>query len=158
MSTLIVYMSRHSTTEKVVEMIKRGLIDSEIEVVNLRKSKTPDLNKFDKIIIGGSIHAGTIQKRISKFCITDSDILLKKKLGLFICHMEIEKAKDEFDSNYPEVLRNHASANGLLGGEFLFEKMNYFEKLIIRKVSKVNSSVSKLKSEAITEFISKMNG
>jgi len=157
MSTLIVYMSRHSTTEKVAEMIKRGLKDDEIDIVNLGKTKIPDLSKYSKVIVGGSIHMGVIQKKIRRFCDENLDQLLNKKTGLFICYMDVTKGEEEFQSNYPQELQDKAIAHGLLGGEFLLEKMNFFERMIVKKISKINKSVSKLKSKAITEFIDKMN-
>lgn len=100
---------------------------------------------------------GVIQKKISKFCTSNKELLLSKKLGLFICYMQILKGEEEFQSNFSEDLRNHAIAHGLLGGEFLFEKMNFFERMIVRKIAGTNKSVSKLKSKAISEFIEKMN-
>ncbi len=150
-------MTKHSTTEKVAELIKRGLKDDIIDMVNLGKSKVPDINNYSTIIIGGSIHMGVIQKKVKNFCVTNSSILLSKKIGLFMCYMETEKGNEEFEQNFPEDLRNHAVATGLLGGEFLFEKMNFFEKLIVKKIANINQSISKLKAENITSFINDLN-
>lgn len=157
MATLIVYMTRHSTTQKVAEIIRRGLVTDKVDVVNIGKSSVPDLGLYSDIIIGGSIHMGMIQKKIKKFCTDNTDILQTKKIGLFMCYMEVEKGIEEFETNFPEELRKHATAQGLLGGEFLFEKMNFFEKLIVKKTANIGGSVSKLKSEAINEFIDQMN-
>jgi len=150
-------MTKHSTTEKVAEMIKRGLEDEKIDLVNLGKSKVSKIDGYDTIIIGGSIHMGLIQKKIKSFCTTNKDILLSKKLGLFMCYMETDKGKEEFEQNFPVEIRNHAIARGLLGGEFIFEKMNFFEKLVVKKFANVNKSISKLKAEKITEFINNIN-
>ena len=48
-------------------------------------------------------------------------------------------------------------AETILGGEFLFDKMNFIEKFITRKISKVVCSVSNLRYDAITVFLDKMN-
>lgn len=150
-------MSRHSTTEKVAELIKRGLADEDVDMVNLGNTKPSSLDKYDTIIIGGSIHMGIIQKKISRFCSSNLSLLLSKNIGLFMCYMETEKGNEEFEQNFPERLRSHARANGLLGGEFLLEKMNFFEKMIVKKIANINKSISKLKMEKINEFIVDMN-
>jgi len=78
---------------------------------------------------------------------------MNKKLGLFLCCMEEgEKANEQFENAYPENLRKHATATGLFGGEFTFEKMNFLEKSIIKKISKISESVSKINEKAINEF------
>ncbi len=157
MSTLIVYMSRHSTTKKVAEIVKRGLKDNHIVSVDIGTEKVPSVDEFDTIIIGGSIHAGQIQKKIKNFCKSNITTLLNKKLGLFLCYMEITKAQEQFVNNFDEELRNHALATGLMGGEFLFEKMNFIEKFLVKKIAGVKISVSKLKTNEINKFIERLN-
>ena len=64
-----------------------------------------------------------------------SDILKQKRLGLYLCCMEEgETAQKQFNEAYPVELRDHATALGLFGGAFNFEKMNAFERMIIKKV------------------------
>jgi len=156
MKTAIIYMSKHGSTEKMVEMLKTKLIDSEIDVINLKEKKSPDISKYADIIIGGSIHVGTIQKRITKLIEKNMNILLNKKIALFLCCMyEDEKRIEQFNNSFPEELRNHSSANGLFGGEFVFEKMNFLEKTIVKKVSEYSSTVSKIDEKAIDEFVGK---
>jgi menaquinone-dependent protoporphyrinogen oxidase len=152
MAYLILYMSRHGTTEKVAQLLKDKLGKSRCSLINLAENPKPDLNLYETVIIGGSIHVGHIQKEIADFCHTNQDILLTKHLGLFICFMEKEKGQLEFNMAFPEMLRKHAKAQGLFGGELLFEKMNFIERTIIRKIKKVKSSVSDLDYEAINAF------
>ena len=71
--------------------------------------------------------------------------------------MEVEKAQEQFDNNYSEILRKHSTANGILGGEFLFEKMNFIEKYLIQKISGVKTTISKIKTNEINRFIKKIN-
>ncbi|MEN8117436.1 MAG: flavodoxin domain-containing protein, partial [Bacteroidota bacterium] len=110
------------------------------------------------VIIGGSIHAGQIQKRIKEFSIKNLDELQTKELGLFICCMEEgEKAHTQLMEAYPEELHNHAKAATYFGGEFDFEKMNFFQRMIIKKVAHVENNVSKIDHEAIKKFSRKMD-
>lgn len=156
MKYLIVYKSRHGTTRKVVQQLVEGLAPAEVTTVDLGEQRAPDLNLFDAIIIGGSIHAGQIQKDITKFCRENRSFLLAKPLGVFICFMNKKDGETELRNAYPFELLQHATANGLFGGELLFDKMNFLEKLIVRKVSGVTKTVSALDEEAIRNFILKM--
>ena len=151
--TAIVYMSKHGTTEKVVLDIYERLNNSEVELIDLRKTKSPDISDCDTIIIGGSIHAGSIQKRVKDFCETNLDVLLKKRVALFICCMYEEvQAKEQFENAFPEALRNHSIKNDILGGEFLFDKMNFFERTIVKKIAGVKENVSQINKQKIKEF------
>jgi menaquinone-dependent protoporphyrinogen oxidase len=77
MTTLIVYASKHGCTEKCAHKLQER-ITGEVEMLNLKKPVTFSPEKYDMIIIGGSIHAGKIQKRIKKFCLNHLDVLKKK--------------------------------------------------------------------------------
>lgn len=150
-------MSKHSTTKKIAELIKDSLIDNRVDLINLKNEKIPDPTSYDNVIIGGSIHMGLIQKKIKNFCEKNQDILLKKKLGLFMCYMMFEKEQEEMETNFSSELRNHATAIGLFGGELLFEKMNFIEKAMMKKIAGTDSSVSKINEEAVQNFIKVMN-
>ena len=157
MQTLIVYASKHGCTEKCAMKLMEKL-KGQIDLASLKTKPKINFEKYDTIIIGGSIHAGRIQKRVKEFCGKHADQLLTKKLGLFLCCMEEgDTARKQFDEAFPEDLRNHAKATGLFGGEFNFEKMNAIERAIIRKIVKPDQSVSKIDEEAIEAFIKDLN-
>lgn len=157
MKNLIVYMSTHGTTEKVAVEICNRIGKKDTLLVNLDKEKVPNLSDFDLIIIGGSIHAGNIQSKIKKFYSENMNELINKKVALFICYMEKNKGQEEFDLAFPEQLRNHSIANGLLGGEFLFDKMNFIERFAVKKIAKVRESKYEINYEAIEEFSAKLS-
>lgn len=158
MKTAIIYLSKHGTTDKVAHEIASKLNLDQIEIFELGKDTIPDAFDFERIIIGGSIHAGAVQKRLKKFCEKRQEILLSKELGLFLCCAEKEeKAKEQFKNAFSEELRNHASATGLLGYEFLLDKMNFFEKTIVKKVAGQTESVHQINHKAIDDFASAMN-
>jgi menaquinone-dependent protoporphyrinogen oxidase len=158
MSTLIAYVSQHGAAEKAARQLE-GKLQDEVTVVNLKKNARPDPAGFDTVIIGGSIHAGKIQKAVKKFCQKNLDILTQKRLGLYLCCMEEgETAQKQFDEAYPAELRKHAAACGLFGGEFNFDRMNFLEKKIIQKVAGVSESVCKIKEEQIDQFARIING
>ena len=150
--TLIVYASHHGFTRKCALLLKEKL--GERADLSELKGKQPDPTSYQCILIGSSIHAGSIQKSIKRFCFHQQPLLLKRKIGLFLsCMEEGEKAQQEFDEAYPDWLRNHARAKAIFGGAFDFERMNAIERFIIRKISGVNESVERFDPTKIDQFI-----
>lgn len=157
MKTAIIYRSHHGTTEKVALMLSQLIGRENTQVFNLKTDKNIDLSAFDKVIVGGSIHAGNVQKSVKEFCTSHMDSLLEKPLGLFLSSMEEKQAQEQFDRAYPELLRTHARSCKLTGGEFNFDKMNFLEKAIIRKIGGIKESVSKIDESSIREMVLEMS-
>ncbi|MCB8995335.1 MAG: flavodoxin domain-containing protein [Bacteroidales bacterium] len=157
MKSVIIFESLHGSTEKCAKLLA-GKVNSDIELARLQDKKDLDIEKYDTIIIGGSIHHGMIHSRIEKFIHNNHSILMSKNVGFYLCCMEEgEVAKKQFETAYPEDLRRKAFAKGLFGGEFNFGKMNFFEKKMTQKITGINSSVSKINLEEIDKFAAKVN-
>ena len=157
MKTLITYCTTHGCTEKAALELKT-LLGGNVELINLKQESNPDLKEFNRVIIGGSIHAGQIQKKVKDFCTKNKTKLQSKELGLFVCCMEEgEKAETQINEAFPKELRQSAKALACFGGEFNFEKMNYFQKLIVKKVAKIDHSTSKVDHDAIKKFSKKID-
>ena len=153
MKTVIVYASSHGTTEKVANIIREKLDSNTVQTYNLKYKPKIDLSSYETVIIGGSIHAGFIQSDVKKFIKENTVVLLQKKVALYLCCMNEAKEKEEFNNNYPELLRNHSIYNAIVGGEYIFEKMNFIEKFLVRKISGVNSTISKLRYTEIDNLV-----
>jgi menaquinone-dependent protoporphyrinogen oxidase len=156
MKTAIIYASSHGTTGKVAMLIQDGLGADSTRLINLKETRTVDLSLFDLLIIGGSIHAGKMQGRVKTFCKKNMVDLLQKRVGLFMVGMNEPEFENELNNAFPELLRNHAITSKCVGGEFLFEKMNFFEKLIVKKVSGITENISKISEDKIAELVSEV--
>ncbi|MBZ9687134.1 flavodoxin domain-containing protein [Clostridium estertheticum] len=166
MKTLIVYGSKHGATEKCSKVLKNKL-HGEVVVVNIKKDIIPDISLFGSIVIGGSIYAGRIQKEIREFCFKNANTLKTKKIGLFVCCMsEGEKAISQLNNSLPNELMSMATAKEHFGGGFTFSKMNFFEKFIIKMVSKkeknaaivnMNKDILNIHEDNINRFAQLMN-
>jgi menaquinone-dependent protoporphyrinogen oxidase len=154
-NTLIIYASRHGCTEHAVEILQKQL-SGDKKCYNLKDKPNVSFAAYDRVIVGGSIHAGKIQRSVKNFCKKYQESLVEKQLGLFICCMDNEKALEQFNNAYPQPLRDHALAAGLFGGAFCFERMNFIEKAIIKKISGLEDSVDKLNIKSISEFVQMM--
>lgn len=156
MSTLILYATKHGTT-KTCALELQNLLSDHTDVCPVEQ-KEIDLTGYNQIILGGSIYMGDINRKLKSFLKKHNDQLEAKIAGLFLCCMyKDEKAEEQFHRAFPENLRNKAIAHGIFGGAFNFEKMNFMEKKIIKKVADVEKSVSLLNKEALQDFANKLN-
>jgi menaquinone-dependent protoporphyrinogen oxidase len=157
MKSIIIYESLHGSTEKCA-MLLSEILNSDTQINRLKEMDNVQLNDFDVVIIGGSIHNGLIQLRIEEFIQKNNFQLLEKPLGLYLCCMEEgETARMQFERAFPSELREKAIATGLFGGEFNLKKMGFFEKRFIRKLTGIRSSISKIDADAIWAFAEKIN-
>ncbi|MCM3585487.1 flavodoxin domain-containing protein [Mesobacillus maritimus] len=155
MKVLIAYCSSHGTTTKAALLLKKKLV-GDVVVVNLNTTKLQsDLELFDAVIIGGSIHVGGIQGKVKKFMKENDTVLRRKKLGLFVCCMrEGEDAKQQLEHVFPVELREHASKIGVFGGECSMSNLNFIEKQLVKRVG---NAASKINQQAIEEFAREFN-
>lgn len=155
MKTLLAYASKHGTTRKAAEKLA-GQLEGEVKIINLkeRASRNVRIEDYERVIVGGSIHIGKIQKSVRKFCQANLEKLLEvKQLGLFICCAEEkEKALEQMQNAFPAELLEKAAAKGLFGHEFNLEKMSFISRAMIKKVAEVEKSESKIKDENIKQF------
>ncbi len=144
MKTAIIYATSHGTTEKVANLIMKGLNSTDVSLINLKEGKTIDLSLYDTIIVGGSIHAGSIQGSVIEFCKKNLVELLQKRVALYVCAMNEPEFETELKNAFPELLYNHAVSKQVVGGEFLFDKMNFIEKMLVRNISGIKETTSKI--------------
>jgi menaquinone-dependent protoporphyrinogen oxidase len=157
MKTLIVYATSHSCTEKITLQMK-DFLGGDVTVVNLKKHTVPSLKDYSRVIIGGSVRSGRIQKQVKEFCDTWQSELLTKELGLFICSMEAgEVARKQLEDAFPGELRDVAKVIACFGGTFDFTRMNFIERLIVKKVPHIRHSSSRVDFEAVRKFSIRMD-
>lgn len=153
MNTLIVYNSKYGAAEKCVQLMRKELI-GEVTEINVRDEKAPDPDDFDRVLIGSNIHAGSINKKIRSYCLRSTGSLIQRPVGLFVCCIAPKKhAQDYFGKNFPAVLVEHAKTTGVLGGALYFEKMNFFERFLLKKISGTTASFENIDEERIREFV-----
>ncbi len=155
--TAIVYMSKHGTCNKIAHIIELFFKEDSVHLVDLSKRKIPDLSECSRIIVGGSIHMGKIQKEVQKFCEINKELLVSKPLGLFICCMLAgEIAVVQFNNAFSEELCYHAQSIAIMGYELNLEKMNFIEKLMTNKITGLSESSSQINYQQLNRFIKEM--
>jgi menaquinone-dependent protoporphyrinogen oxidase len=156
--TLIVYATKHGCAEQCAGKLRTALA-SEVTTLNIKDAGKIDLAAYDAVAVGGSIHAGRVQRSVQDFCAKHLEALEAKRLGLFICHMEEgTKADEEFAAAFPKELLDAATAKGLFGGALNLERMNWLERAMVKKMAKITASVSKIDAGSIAAFARALDG
>lgn len=152
MKTIIIYTSKYGCTEKAAYLLKNQL-GEETEVVNLMLAKEPALERYDTVILGGSIYYGKIQKQMMEFTSKYQNELSKKRIGLFICAgAKGEQAAQELKSSFPEKLYDQSITKEVFGDEIYEEKFTLLDRLVLRMVKGKGMSVNGLSKETIERF------
>ena len=133
MKILIAYSTKYGAAAQCADKIA-AKIKGECDMVNLKTEAVPDITKYDKIIIGGSVYASNIQDEVKKFCNDNLEKLLQKPLGLFISSMGADQSmlESNFRFSFPPELMEHAVIADSLGGVFNFPKMKTLERMVIK--------------------------
>lgn len=157
MNYLIIYASKHGSTEKCAKKLASKL-DGLVDFLCVEKKGDNNINidKYDKIIIGGPIYFGRIPPYFSKFCFNNMKEITGRPLGLFICGLFKNKFLDELTNSFPEELIDSSKCKEFFGGEICFNKLGFFEKLITKAIKKDFSTI-KIDDDAINSFANIMN-
>ncbi|CCK98017.1 TPA: flavodoxin [Clostridioides difficile] len=156
MNTIIIYSSKYGCTKDCANILKNKLSDN-ITIVDINNNNKIELSKFDKIIIGSSIYAGSVSKKIRLLCNDNLELLNKKQVGIFLCCGFSEEADKYLKSNFPSSLLESANAIGIFGGETRLEEMKFLDKLIMKAVSKGNYDSFRISQDNIDNFLISLN-
>ena len=153
MKNIIIYATKYGSAAEVAKRIKTEL-GEETQLCNIITDSVPSLDVYDTVILGGSIYIGKVQKQIAEYSNNHLNELLNKNVGLFLCAGERKEDAQvqQLQTNFPEALYQHATAKEVLGYAFSFEKMKFFDKLIMKKMKGDSISTAEYSDERIASF------
>ncbi len=159
MKITVIFVSKYGTTSIISNKITASVNKHTIDVINLEECPEPDMSGYDIILLGSPVYAGKILKSMDSFCKENQELLLSKKLALFVCgmHLDREVQQKELKEAYPAIVYQHAFSKVFLGGQFLFEKMNFIERFLVKRIAKTKRNVSNINEEEIREFANMLN-
>ena len=158
MKTLIAYASRTGASEKCARMLAERIPDSTL--CDLCREK-PDPNAYEQVIVGGGVRMGALHVDARQYLDGCKPVLLKKRLGLFLCAGFVEKAGEIFANNVDPELRAHAVACECFGGEIDMGKLRGFDRLITKmalrsfKDAEGQAAMPRLLPERVEAFAAK---
>lgn len=142
-------------TEQCAKRLKADL-GSDVDLIRISRRRKYHLDQYDTVIIGGSIHEGLIQLAVRRFCQAYLSVLLKKKVGIFVCCMDPGTNEQEMISRaFPESLIAHSLATGYFGGELNLKKMNLLTQIMTRKAARIEEEIE-LNGKRIQDFVEKI--
>ena len=145
MKTVILYESKHGTTEKCATYIKDKHNIQDIMKISEFNGKISD---YERIIIGTPVYIGQINKKVKAFIELNQDILFGKEVMIFICGMNDENYEQMLTMNFSEDMIKHARIIHV-GGAYDFHKLGFFNKFIVKKIAKVNHSIERIKYDQL---------
>lgn len=115
MKTLVLYTSKHGTTNQVATYINNSF---DGDLYDILQNKPTNLNQYDLIIIGGPVYMGTLNSKLKSYIDSNIDILINRQLALFlVCLKEEEVAAEQFNHAYGSKLLEHSLTDGFFGGQ-----------------------------------------
>ena len=155
MKTLILYATKHGGTHEVAKRIAKHIDGAVLH--NLKQDGIPPIADFDCVILGSSLYVGSIRKEAKLFLKQNADTLKKKRLGLFLCGMQMEEQKQFFTSNFSPDILESAKATAFLGGIFDPKKSGFMERCIMKAVAKMPDYINNLDDEKIELFVKELS-
>ncbi len=151
--TLIIYATKHGAVRTCAEILSEKLAD-DCTITHIKHDQIPSLDEYSSVILGFSVHAGSIPASIKKFTEDHIGKLKGKRFGLFCsCLSEEDQAISYFHKNFSTEVIKATKTIGIFGAEVTFEKMNPFERFIMKKITRRRESFSTINQENIGEFV-----
>ncbi|WP_058303030.1 flavodoxin domain-containing protein [Gorillibacterium timonense] len=158
MKSIVIYATKYGSTAEVAKRIKAEL-GGEARLCNIMTDSVPPLDVYDTVILGGSIYVGKVQKKLTNYISRNLNSLLTKNVGLYLCAGETkEEGRLQFlQKAYPDTLYRHAAVKEVLGYAYAFDKMNFLERWIIKKIKGDNISTAEYDNDGISQFAAVLN-
>ena len=160
MKTLIVYDTKHGTSEEVAGRIAAAVKakGGEAQLLDLRKkgSAAASLSAYDVVAIGGPFYMNSWSKRARAFASAREAELMKKKLGVFAIGSNLELGDKAAKAALPASLGCAIVASAYLGGRVEIDSLSGFERFIIKTVAGKAESYSTLDFEPVEGFASSL--
>lgn len=138
MKTLVLYASSYGYAKEMADQITSGLV-GEVQCVNLNVKQKFDLSDVDTIVLGSSIYVGQIHKSMKEFIKINHDLLLKKRLVIYLCCAFEHEFENHLKNNFAIELLEHASMIQNLGGAIDKSKLNFGHKMMVSMIEKTEA-------------------
>ena len=155
MKTLILYATKYGAAAEIARRIAERMDGAPVH--DLKQGSPPPLAEYDCIIIGGSVYAGMIRKEAKAFVLQNAALLKNKKFGLFLSGLDSSKKDEVFSGNFPPDILEAAKARAFLGGIFDPKKAGFFERAVMKAVSKQLGNMNTINDKKISQFVEEMS-
>ncbi|WP_100488381.1 flavodoxin domain-containing protein [Sporolactobacillus pectinivorans] len=158
MKKILIYATKYGSTAEVAQRLNAAL-EEKGDLFNVMTDSVPPLDSYETVILGGSIYMGRVQKKLSAYINDHLKELLTKNIALFLCagHPDEKTRENELKNSFSEALYRRAVAKDILGYAIDFEKMHFFDRLIMSKVKGDRISTAEYFDDRIAAFSKALN-
>lgn len=147
MKTVIIYSTKKGCTEKCANYIKSKTTADLFSMKNFKGN----IEEYDHVILLSPTYVGSINKKIKAFIEENESSLLKRKVSFGLVGMNITELDNTIKINFSESFINHSKIE-YIGGGYNFEKLNFLQKVIIKKVAGVTESMEDIKYDSLDKL------
>ena len=151
MKTIILYATKYGASREIAHRISERIDGA--ETYDLKQDSIPDLAGYDCVIVGSSIYAGMTRKEAKEFLSQSADVLHGKRLGLFISGMSTDNEEAVLAAAFSKELLRCARKASVLGGIFDPKKAGFFERFIMKIVTKKSEYINTIDDGKIDAFV-----
>ena len=131
MKVLIIYSTKNGVSKKCAHILEEKLqAFSEVSVFDI-KDAPPAPCDFDVAVIGGSIRATKLDKRLKKYLKQYTEQLNRIHTALFMCCGYTENFDDYVSMQFPKAITPSLGVH-CFGGELKPDKLKGFDKLVVK--------------------------
>ena len=130
MKILIAYTSKNGSVASCAQRLADGLEGLDVSLADLA-TVTPNAAEFDMVIVGAAVHHHRFPAPVRQFLRVQKDVLLQKKLGLFLaCGIAAEQVY-YIEKLFPRELREHAFEVAFFGGSLRYDGLKFWDKFFV---------------------------
>ena len=133
MRILVAYAGKNGSTQTCVNRLRDALKGKDVTVVCLER-ETVEPSDFDLVVFGSSVYFGKMRPAARKFLAEYENVLLQKRLALFLC-CALEEEYDYYCKKFfSPFLREQAFQLLYFGGSLKTDGLSFFDKLAVRAI------------------------
>lgn len=137
---LIIYSTTDGHTKEICMRLKQHVteLNNEVTLISIDDSNPPDLNAFDKIVIGASIRYGKHSRQTYEFIKENQRVLETKANAFFSVNVvarKPEKSKPETNPYLKKFLKQiswEPRNLAVFAGKLVYKKYTFWDRSIIR--------------------------
>jgi menaquinone-dependent protoporphyrinogen oxidase len=133
MKTLIAYASKTGMTAKAARLLGEKIKNSDVKDI---KHDAIDISAYDRIIVGGSVRMGQVNKAAATFVAKNKTTIMAKPHALFICNAIIDQAPDYIEKGFDTDVYDSALVTDTFGTELDPSKQKGLVKMIAKAALK----------------------
>ena len=130
MRILIAYASKNGSTASCAERLAKGLNGLDVTLADLAQAH-PNAAEFDMVIVGAGVHHHRFPAPVARFLREQKEILLTKKLGLFLLCGIAEEQVYYMEKLFALDLRERAFEVAFFGGSLRYDGLKFWDKLFV---------------------------